>query len=159
MSEISEEVKIRDLKPYNVLVACFLAGFRENGVLNFGILRGVAENTGRKIYEAYSDVVPKDPKSAAEWLLAKLEISKDSHVVIDGSNVRIRIKSRFCRYCPKGVGGLELPGVLCPFPGLFKGFLESASGIELAYTQNGLYRDEENYCNIILSFKEQPKQK
>ncbi|ABL79233.1 hypothetical protein [Thermofilum pendens] len=147
---IREEARVRGLRPVHVFVASMLAEFRENGVLNFGILRAATEKTGAKIAEMLDEDTPRNLEGAVKFLAEALEVSKDFDVEKNGSILRLRVKSKLCRFCPKGVGGLELPGPLCPFPGLFKGFLEHSAGLKLAYPENFMYRDRDGYCNFLL---------
>lgn len=134
-----EEIARRGVKPLHAFVALMLAALREFGVINFGVVHEVTKQVGEKMASLYGR--GGNPSESLERAASLLEVG-EFEVVPDRSSTLFRLKSDTCRVCPKGVGGLELPGKLCPLVGLLAGY----SGMKAEEA-----RKEGSYC--VIEFK------
>lgn len=133
---IFEEVHRRGVTPLHAFIAFLLAALREFGVINYGVVQEVTRKVGEKMAAVYGRT--DDSHESIRRIAELLEVG-EFEVQSNGSKTVFRLKSSTCRFCPKGVGGLELPGKLCPFVGLLAGF----SG-----TKSTEARREGSYCVI-----------
>ncbi len=134
-----EEIIRRGVKPLHAFVALMLAALREFGVINFGVVHEVTKQVGEKMALIYGR--GSSPSESLEKAASLLEVGQ-FEVVPNQGNLLFMLKSSTCRVCPKGVGGLELPGKLCPLVGLLAGF----SGMKAEEA-----RKEGSYC--VMEFK------
>ena len=111
-----------------------LAGLHEQGLLNQGLMYFAARETGGKLADfakikgLLGSQADGEPLEKVSSIIEKLnEMLKIGDVTVDKKDggVSIRIKTDPCRYRPKGVGGAEFDGTLCPFPGLIEEFLNA----------------------------------
>lgn len=133
--KLLKEYKKRGLKPFHAFIASSLALFRRYGALNLGVMTITMEEVGRRLAAI---ALSEDPglrsageAEAVEALNRMLELNSRLTVSVEGDGVVVRSGRETCRICPRGVGELELPGSLCPYLGLIRGFLASVSGVEL----------------------------
>jgi hypothetical protein len=109
----------KSVKPVQAFVASLMAAFREVGVLNFGVVYIATENVGRRLASIYGR--ESSPGKSLARIAEMLELGEYRLEEGEGEIV-FAMKSESCRLCPRRVGGLELPGKLCPLPGLLSGF-------------------------------------
>jgi len=137
MADIKKVVLERDLNPYHSFFASFFAGLGELGMLNQGSINIVAKRAADYLY-AYLDAkdilpdldaVPGDTEAEVVKNLI-LYINKILSMVGEydlqeaGDNtVVLLIAGNTCRICPKGVGGAEVKGTLCPIPSLLEALI------------------------------------
>ncbi len=138
MASVSEE---RRVTPLHALVASALAAFREEGVLNYAIVTSSMRKAGERLALIYGR--PLDPLEALRRAQELLELAGKVEVEDRGDHYYVRVATKTCRVCPKAVGGLELPGRLCPLPGLFSGFAGLEPDLEGT-------RKDGAYCVIAL---------
>jgi len=137
MAGMKEVVLERDLNPYHSFFASFFAGLGELGMLNQGSINIVAKRAAEYLY-AYLDAKEILPDMNAVPGETKAEIIKNLVLYInkilsmvgeydlkeEGDNqVVLLITGKTCRICPKGVGGAEVKGTLCPIPSLLEALI------------------------------------
>ncbi|WP_297447074.1 hypothetical protein [Desulfurobacterium sp.] len=158
--DFKKKVQERDLNAENVFVASLLAGLNEFGVLNQGIINLTGARIGEFLFQyAVTKGFKIDPdlptedqvKEAVNFLNEHLRIGQLSiEFSVDG--FFLRIVSSTCRFCPKGVGGAELEGTLCPFPKLIERFLERACCSKVVVVPEGIDKKilvkKEGFCII-----------
>jgi hypothetical protein len=118
---------------YHVYIACILAKLMEKGVLEFGVLKEVTEDTGRCMAQ-YISAHGLSFNNAQEALLFLNDImgfTDEVKAVPRGDVLEVRLNREACRICPRNVGGLELPGPACPNIGFIKGYLEGLGLLKL----------------------------
>ncbi|ABL78402.1 hypothetical protein [Thermofilum pendens] len=116
----------RNANVYHVYIACMIAKFRELGLVNYGVIKGAAEATGRCTADYFLAHGLK-PSSVEDAIVALNEITGfTDEVKVDYRDgvLEVRMHRDSCRICPRMVGGLELPGAACPNVGYIKGFVE-----------------------------------
>ncbi len=109
----------KGVRPMQAFVASLMAAFREVGVLNFGVVYIATENVGRRLASIYGR--EDSPGKSLTKIAEMLELG-EYRLEEGGGEIVFAMKSESCRLCPRRVGGLELPGKLCPLPGLLSGF-------------------------------------
>jgi hypothetical protein len=145
MPDIKQIILDRDLNPYHSFFASFFAGLGELGMLNQGSINIVAKRASEYLY-AYldakeilpdMDAVPGDTSAEVIKNLV-LYINKIMSLVgeydlqqVDENQVVLLITGNTCRICPKGVGGAEVKGTLCPIPSLLESLLNKIAQREI----------------------------
>jgi hypothetical protein len=139
MADIKQIVLERDLGPYHSFFASFFAGLGELGLLNQGSINIVAKRAADYLY-AYldaKDILPEMDKVPGETSTEIIKnlilyINKILSLVgeydlqqVEGDQALLSITGNTCRICPKGVGGAEVKGTLCPIPSLLESLLNS----------------------------------
>lgn len=132
MKDIFKLAKERHLTPQHIACASFLGELANEGVLNQGnallagrvagknlaqYVKGLAQESGEEL--------PNTPKEAAEFLIRLINMTDDYKVLEEGKKLIVGIRTSMCKYCPKGVGGAEISGTVCPFPGTLEAFLSN----------------------------------
>jgi len=154
-----EEYKKKSLKPYHVLIATSLALFRRYGALNQGVVNISMKEVGRRLADIAvalmgGDVRGKSLPEAARLLNEMLDLNEELLVEESGGRLIVKSRSEKCKVCPRRVGELELPGSLCPYVGLFEGFLEELKGVELSVVDEKKPLEKVGeYCVIEYSVK------
>ena len=156
-----DKIVERDLKASHVFIATFIGKLAEGGFLNKGVLNIVIPPVAKKLteylkfrYGALNDndtPVEDKIKKTLEILEEELDPFAKYVVSINGNKVNIAIESNKCKFCPKGVGGAEIPGILCMFPILIKGILEGIIGEH--FEINIPVIKKEGYCIFQLGKK------
>lgn len=166
--EFEKRVEHRKLESVNVFCASLLAGLNEFGLLNQGVMDFAARGVGRKLADLANikglldkqtnGTLAEKCKTIALKLNDMLKISKIS-VNEKDNKVSIGIQSDLCKYCPKGVGGAELEGTICPFPGLIEEFLNAFLDEKVKLvgigTENKPLIKEGDYCTSYYEPKKQ----
>jgi len=137
VADLKKVVLERDLNPYHSFFASFFAGLGELGMLNQGSINIVAKRAAEYLY-AYLDAKEILPDMNAVPGESKAEVIKNLILYINkiltmvgeydlqeaGDNqVVLLIAGNTCRICPKGVGGAEVKGTLCPIPSLLESLI------------------------------------
>ena len=145
MADIKQVVLDRDLNPYHSFFSSFFAGLAELGMINQGSINIVARRAAEYLH-SYLDAkeilpdmnaVPGDsPTEIAKNLI--LYINKILSLVgeyefkdTDDGMAVLLITGNTCRVCPKGVGGAEVKGTLCPIPSLVESLVNKIAGKEM----------------------------
>jgi hypothetical protein len=163
--ELSKLVKERELEFDHVLFATLIGSFADLGMLNQGTTNIAAANVG-KVAGEYFDIKGELPKpsdgdpaenfaSVVEFINDKMGISPAVDVVKTNGDVDVTIAALKCRYCPKGVGGAELPGTACPFPKFLEEVAKVAMGDKAPTAQlidGSMLKRTEDTCTIRYSF-------
>ncbi len=135
------------MKPLHLLIAFSLALFRRYGALNLGVTMLTMEEVGRRLAKLALREEPGLRDAPMQRVIDKLnemlELNSVLRAEVSGGELVVRAGKDTCRVCPKGVGELELPGVLCPYIGLVRGFVEEVKGLrlEVADPKQPLKRD------------------
>ena len=145
MPDIKQIVLERDLNPYHSFFSSFFAGLAELGMLNQGSINIVAKRAADYLY-SYLDAKDILPDMGAVPGSTTTEVVKNLFLYInkilslvgeydfqdteDGQAVLL-IAGNTCRICPKGVGGAEVKGTLCPVPNLVEGLVNKIAQKDL----------------------------
>ena len=132
MADIKQVVLERDLNPYHSFFSSFFGGLAELGMINQGSINIVSKRAADYLY-SYLDAKEILPDMKAVPGETSTEVVKNLILYInkilslvgeyefkeveDGRAVLL-ITGNTCRICPKGVGGAEVKGTLCPIPTL-----------------------------------------
>ena len=137
MADMKQVVLERDLNPYHSFFASFFAGLGELGMLNQGSINIVAKRAADYLY-AYLDAKEILPDMDAVPGESMVEVIKNLILYINKilsmvgeydlkeageDQVVLLIAGQTCRICPKGVGGAEVKGTLCPIPSLLEALI------------------------------------
>ncbi|MGC9146465.1 MAG: hypothetical protein ACP5GL_01415 [Infirmifilum sp.] len=134
--------KERNVTPLHAFIASSLASFREEGVLNYAIVTRAMENVGKKLLNIYS--FSNNPKEAILEANELLHFAEQLSLEEDTLHLYVKVTTSSCNICPKAVGGLELPGRLCPLAGFFSGITGLKPDLENTGREGG-------FCKIVLS--------
>jgi len=145
MADIKQVVLDRDLNPYHSFFSSFFAGLAELGMINQGSINIVAKRAAEYLY-SYLDAKEILPDMSAVPGDSTTEVAKNLILYInkilslvgeyefkdaeDGMAVLL-ITGNTCRVCPKGVGGAEVKGTLCPIPSLVESLVNKIAGKEM----------------------------
>ncbi len=132
MADIKKVVLERDLNPYHSFFSSFFGGLAELGMINQGSINIVSKRAADYLYSYLEakDILPdmnvvpgSTPTEITKNLI--LYINKILSLVgeyefkdVDDGQAVLMIAGNTCRICPKGVGGAEVKGTLCPIPNL-----------------------------------------
>ncbi len=158
-----DKIKERSLEGYNVMLASFLAGLNEMGMLNQASVNVASRRSGKYLAQ-FAKLKTELPELGAETaqnavmliehLNSILPLGTDIAAELDSGNAVLRVGNKGCRFCPKGVGEAELSGTLCPYPGLVLEFvnalLPQGQSVELVLTDRKPMGKDENGCIITL---------
>lgn len=129
-----DKIESRNLQPYHIFMASFLAGLNEMGMLNQASVNVASRRAGRYLAEyakakhdlpSTSGDAKADAKSFVDYLNRVVGLGTEVDVTEEEGGLRMRIVSSSCSFCPKGVGEAELQGTLCPYPGLIEEFVNN----------------------------------
>jgi len=137
MADMKQIVLERDLNPYHSFFASFFGGLGELGMLNQGSINIVAKRAADYLY-AYLDakeILPDMdavPGESTTEIINNLILYINKILSLVGEydlqeagedQVVLLIAGQTCRICPKGVGGAEVKGTLCPIPSLLEALI------------------------------------
>ncbi len=165
LNSLKKKVEERELNAGNVFMASFLAGLNELGVLNQGVVNISSSYAGEVLsryaivmgFKISPDTSPEEQiREAINFLNENLKIGTLS-VEFSENSFLVKISSSKCRFCPKGVGGAELEGTLCPFPKLIEKFLSETCHVNVSLIPEGLENrvltKQEGFCIIKYSLE------
>ena len=145
MTDMKQVVIDRDLNPYHSFFASFFAGLGELGMLNQGSINIVARRAADYLY-AYLDAKEILPDMKSVPGKTQAEVIKNLIMYINKilsmvgeydlkeageDQVVLMITGSKCRICPKGVGGAEVKGTLCPIPSLLESLINKIAQKEM----------------------------
>ena len=130
----------RHLMPFHIVCATSLGELATEGALNQGnaLLAGKAAGLNlaqyvKELAKETGEVLPSDPAQAAEVLIKLIRLSDVYEIEkISDNRFVVKIKTDQCKYCPKGVGGAEISGTVCPFPGVIEAFVSDVTGRKIS---------------------------
>ena len=145
MADIKQVVLERDLNPYHSFFSSFFAGLAELGMINQGSINIVSKRAAEYLYsyleakEILPDMKAVPGENAAEVAgNLILYVNKILSMVgqydfqpEDDGKALLLISGNTCRICPKGVGGAEVKGTLCPIPSLVESLVNMIAQKEL----------------------------
>lgn len=165
MTDIKQVVLERDLNPFHSFFSSFFAGLAELGMINQGSINIVARRAADYLYsylqakEILPDMSSVPGETSTEIAknlflyinkILKLVGEYDMQETEQGQAVLL-LAGNTCRICPKGVGGAEVKGTLCPIPSLIESLVNqiaekdiiklTTSGIEKEGTTCKAYYD------------------
>lgn len=156
MPDVKATILERDLNPYHSFISSFFAGFAELGVVNQGSINIVAKRAAEYLYtyleakEILPDMsaVPGDTiaeivKNLILYINKILNLMGGYDLQEAGDDqVVLLIAGDKCRICPKGVGGAEVKGTLCPIPSFIESLINKIAGKEiLDLVTNGIEKE------------------
>ncbi len=130
MEDFKAKVLERNLNPYHSFLSSFFAGLGELGMLNQGSVNIVSRRAAEYLY-SYLEAKELLPNPAFYANIIDLEALKYiiNHIneilsllgsyrlqMSEPKKAVFLIDSSYCRICPKGVGGAEIKGTICPIP-------------------------------------------
>ena len=145
MDDIKTTIINRDLNPYHSFLTSFFAGLAELGMINQGSINIVSRRAGEYLY-SYLDAKDILPDMSAVPGDSTAEVVKNLILYInkiislmggydlqevDEGQVVLLVAADKCRICPKGVGGAEVKGTLCPIPSFIESLVNKIAGTEL----------------------------
>jgi hypothetical protein len=165
MADMKQVVLERDLNPFHSFFSSFFAGLAELGMINQGSINIVAKRAAEYLY-SYLDAKEILPDMSAVPGETTAEVAKNLFLYInkilslvgeydlketENGQAVLLLSGNTCRICPKGVGGAEVKGSLCPIPSLVEGLVNKiaqedmlklvTSGIEKEGTTCKAYYD------------------
>ncbi len=158
-----DQIEKRELNPYHVFMASFLAGLHSMGMLNQATVTVAARGAGRKMalyLQAKGDLPPlrgtlmEKAATLIEHLQKVMPLGMQVQVEVKGDEVEVKVEGATCKFCPKGVGGAELEGTLCPYPALLASFADallcSEGGIKVKPQGRRPLVKEAGVCKMVL---------
>ncbi len=134
-NKVYELVKQRHLTPQHIMCATALGELANEGALNQGNALLAGRVAGRNLAEYVKGLAeeageepPSTPAEAAEMVIKLINLSDDYRVEPEEKGFVVGIRTNMCKFCPKGVGGAEIPGTVCPFPGVIEAFVSDLLG-------------------------------
>ena len=167
MDDIKTTIINRDLNPYHSFLSSFFAGLAELGMINQGSINIVSKRAAEYLY-SYLDAkdilpdmntVPGDSTAAVVRNLI-LYINKILSLMgeydlkeVDDGQVVLLVAADKCRICPKGVGGAEVKGTLCPIPSFLESLVNKIAGTELIDLMSAGIEREGTTCKAYFQVK------
>lgn len=130
--ELRDKIEKRELLPYHIFMASFLAGLNEMGMLNQASVNVASRRAGKYLAEYIRAKGVFQPESTSRFDKARQLINHLDSLLQLGTKLLVEagpdgtecaVISMGCKFCPKGVGEAELKGTLCPYPGLIEQFV------------------------------------
>lgn len=167
MDDIKTIIINRDLNPYHSFLSSFFAGLAELGMINQGSINIVAKRAAEYLY-SYLDAkdilpdmnaVPGDSTAEVVGNLI-LYINKILSLMggydlqeVDDGQIVLLVAADKCRICPKGVGGAEVKGTLCPVPSFLESLVNKIAGTELIDLMTAGIEKEGTTCKAYFQVK------
>ena len=145
MADIKKVVLERDLNPYHSFFSSFFAGLAELGMINQGSINIVAKRAADYLY-SYLEAKEILPDMSAVPGETTTEVAKNLILYMnkilsmvgeydfqdtEEDQAVLLITGSTCRICPKGVGGAEVKGTLCPIPNLVESMVNKIAQKDL----------------------------
>lgn len=145
MADIKQVVLERDLNPYHSFFSSFFAGLAELGMINQGSINIVTKRAAEYLY-SYLDAKEILPNMSAVPGETPTQVAKNLILYVnkilslvgeydfkdaEDDMAVLLITGNTCRICPKGVGGAEVKGTLCPVPSLVESLVNRIAGQEM----------------------------
>jgi len=160
MNDIKKTILERDLNPYHSFLSAFFAGMAELGLVNQGSMNIVSRRAAEYLYSYLEakEILPDMDRVPGD---TKVEIVKNLILYINrllslmgGYDLQLNeqgqavlmIEAEKCRICPKGVGGAEVKGTICPIPSFLEGLINHIAGEKLVQLESTGIEKVENQC-------------
>jgi hypothetical protein len=156
MNDIKKTILERELNPYHSFLSAFFAGMAELGLVNQGSMNIVSRRAAEYLYSYLEakEILPDMDRVPGE---TKVEVVRNLILYInrllslmggydfqlnDQDLAVLKIEAEKCRICPKGVGGAEVKGTICPIPSFLEGLINHIAGENLVkMTSTGIEKD------------------
>ena len=167
MADIKQVVLDRDLNPYHSFFSSFFGGLAELGMINQGSINIVSKRAAEYLY-SYLEAKEILPDMKAVPGETSTEVAKNLILYInkilslvgeyefkemENGQAVLLITGNTCRICPKGVGGAEVKGTLCPIPTLVVSLVNKIAQQELLeLVTTGIEKDGPScraYFNVL----------
>jgi len=117
MSDLVYEIDRRNLKACHILFAAMLGDLAERGFLNQGVLNilipKIADKLAIYIKHKYGEVessnLESSVKNIIERIINELDAFIDYKIHVKDSKITLILDGTTCKFCPRGVGGAQLP--------------------------------------------------
>jgi len=167
MDDIKATIINRDLNPYHSFLSSFFAGLAELGMINQGSINIVSRRAAEYLY-SYLDVkeilpdmnaVPGDStadvvRNLILYINKILSLMGDYELQeVEEGQVVLLVAADKCRICPKGVGGAEIKGTLCPIPSFLESLVNKIAGTELIDLITAGIEKEGTTCKAYFQIK------
>ena len=159
-NNLTDLVKERNLTLLHVIMASFMGQLADLGLLNQGSANLIGLGVGQRLGRYFKEVGVPLPEKDVEAVKRILELADVAEFLLveklSDESLLVGIKSDKCKYCPKGIGGAEISGTVCPIPYLIVSTLTSYTGkkysIALWKKDKGstVIKKEEGYCKFII---------
>ncbi len=131
MGVYKEKIENRGLEAYHIIVASFLSGFSEIGVLNQAVVNNLVKKMAERLAIWFrtkgmdpgirpGDGLGERLRKTILFLNTSLNLAEEVKVGNTMVGQAVVITSNLCRICPVGVGEAEIPGTACPYPTLIQ---------------------------------------
>ena len=167
LKELAEK---RRLKILHIIMASFLAQLAEMGYLNQGSTNIIGTAVGKRVGKFLKDSNVSfdngDELKVLREVVETIDLTEEITFEKNTSNkILVKLKSSMCKYCPKGVGGAEIPGTVCSVPYFLRSVLETIlekkyivvpwEVKEHSFVVKKPLKKEEGHCIFVLQSKEQ----
>lgn len=167
MVDIKTTILERDINPYHSFLSSFFAGLSELGLVNQGSINIVSKRAAEYLYsyleakEILPDMkaVPGDTtaevvKNLILYINKILNLMGGYDLQQSGEDqVVFLIAGDKCRVCPKGVGGAEVKGTLCPIPSFIEVLVNRIAGKEVLGLITNRIEKEGTTCKAYYDVK------
>ncbi len=160
MNDIKKNILERELNPYHSFLSAFFAGMAELGLVNQGSMNIVARRAAEYLYSYLEakEILPDMEQVPGE---TKVEVVRNLILYInrllslmggydfqlsDQDLAVLTIEAEKCRICPKGVGGAEVKGTICPIPSFLEGLVNRIAGEKLVILNSTGIEKEGDLC-------------
>ena len=157
---LADLVKERNLSLLHVIMASFMGQLADLGLLNQGSANLIGLGVGQRLGRYFKEVGILLPEKDVEAVKRILELADVAEFLLveklSDESLLVGIKSDKCKYCPKGIGGAEISGTVCPIPYLIVSTLTSYTGkkYSVALWKKGkgstVIKKEEGYCKFMV---------
>nr|MDO8046060.1 hypothetical protein [Candidatus Baldrarchaeota archaeon] len=159
-NNLTDLVKERNLTLLHVIMASFMGQLADLGLLNQGSANLIGLGVGQRLGRYFKEVgilLPENDVEAVKRILELADVAESLSVEkLSDENLLVGIKSDKCKYCPKGIGGAEISGTVCPIPYLIVSTLTSYTGKKYSIAlwkkdkSSIVIKKEEGYCKFMI---------